>query len=1474
MKGPKTGTMPRCARLWLPLLLGTICAPLGFSQSAPALPRAVAGAQPLVNAANLNVAWTPLAPQTLTTAATGSAGGRILSVAVDPADQSGNTVYLGTTGGVWKSTNAAAGAASVVFTPITDRVAALDPAHMRVNLLSIGAVSVQPGGTGVVLAGTGDPTSLPDSLYGTGILRSADGGNSWSTIGGSRDPGNGLGQNSFFGEAVSGFAWSTTLPNLVVAAVSSASGAYAANAGYEAYSAMGLYYSQDAGQTWQIATITDGPNQELQGPGQVSTGVAALAVVWNPVRRIFVAAMRSHGFYQSPDGITWTRLANQPGTALSRTVCPPSFGGGGSTNCPIYQAGLAVQPGTGDMFAMATSQTNADSGLWQDVCAAVSGSCATPAPLFAKQIGNATLETSAGTIAGASHALWLTAIPSGSDTLLFAGTQDLFRCSLAAGCVWRNATHVTTCDAAQVGPMQHSTAWVTGTATLLFANDRGLWRSRDAMNLQQPDCSADDATHFDNLNATLGPLAEVTGVAQDPANPTALMVGEGAMGVAGGSNGAWQALLNGPGAYTAAGWGMTAGTFFATSGAGVSISACSQGAQCGPTDFGTQPVIGNAQVSGDGTGLSAPAVWVLDPGDPGRMLVATCRVWRGLADGTHWGAANALSGMLDGTPNPACQGNTQIRALAATGVLDGRGDSAERLYAGLAGFPDGATRKLGHLLTALVIPSSTVGSTTWYDLTGNSVTNDSIDAHTFNPGGIGISAIAIDPTDRTGATLYVGLSGYGGNGFAESSNVPVLYGSVDAGQHWANITGNLPNAPVNAVLVDPEDPAIVYVATDVGAFATTSISQCLTPSNNCWGAYGTGLPAVKMTTLSAVDTSGEKWLRIGTKGRGIWQTELASTVLQNVPATATLLPATVNFATQAVGTTSSAQTLTIQNTGTVALTLGVATVSSSDFVANDQCPATLSASASCTISVVFAPTTTGTLSASLTVVANVQGGVLNASFQGTGTPGGVVVLTPLRLDFGDVRIGQPSYVQYLTVANTGTASISLRPLSISGPFAISADTCGLSLATNTSCTVGVIFKPVASGATSGTLVATDDAGTQTAVLSGIGQSGPTDILSPLALTFSAQALGTTSAAQQVTLTNNGDSPLTGIAVQTTGDFAVNNVCGSSLPAHSTCAMQVVFSPQALGAETGQLTVQDQFQQQSVSLHGVGSVPASGSGGGAVSSPLTMNFGIQGLHSLSAAQTLTIINNGGTTLSSIAVAASQQYAVANNACAVSLAPGASCTVGVTFAPQTTGTLTGTVQISADGLPAPLQVPLAGMGADFQLQVQGTASSTITGGSTATYQLLLTPVGASAGTVNFTCSGAPAGSTCSANPINVTMTGVGTTATIQVTITTVAQSSHATHAPSPWGTRSLAGAALASVLLWRRRGWAGPLRHGRALVALGILCLGLAGCGLVVTGGKNNTPSPGTGSSDQGVYTVTVGGTAPGLSHDVTLQLTVQ
>jgi hypothetical protein len=231
-----------------------------------------------------------LGPAAVVSPSFGLVTGRVSALALDPADTSGNHVYIGTTGGgVWAAQNAAvSNAADVVFTPLTDAVGALNTAFEP--SISIGAVTAQPGGTNVVLAGTGDPNDALDSYYGAGILRSADGGNTWNLIQITTD-----GQYSFIGEGFAGFAWSSVNPELVVAAVSQAYEGTLVNAVLPGKSYEGLYYSSDGGATWSLATITDGGSTPVQGPGNAVgaiDGNGATSVVWNPVRNMFMAAVR------------------------------------------------------------------------------------------------------------------------------------------------------------------------------------------------------------------------------------------------------------------------------------------------------------------------------------------------------------------------------------------------------------------------------------------------------------------------------------------------------------------------------------------------------------------------------------------------------------------------------------------------------------------------------------------------------------------------------------------------------------------------------------------------------------------------------------------------------------------------------------------------------------------------------------------------------------------------------------------------------------------------------------------------------------------------------------------------------------------------------------------------------------------------------------------------------------------------------
>jgi probable HAF family extracellular repeat protein len=109
-------------------------------------------------------------------------------------------------------------------------------------------------------------------------------------------------------------------------------------------------------------------------------------------------------------------------------------------------------------------------------------------------------------------------------------------------------------------------------------------------------------------------------------------------------------------------------------------------------------------------------------------------------------------------------------------------------------------------------------------------------------------------------------------------------------------------------------------------------------------------------------------------------------------------------------------------------------------------------------------------------------------------------------------------------------------------------------------------------------------------------SGPNVTLSPTSLTFSTQAIGTTSAAKTVTLKNTGTASLTirSIAITGTnaGDFAQTHTCGTTLAAGTSCTISVTFKPSALGTRTAALSITDNAKRspQKVALTGTGVAP--------------------------------------------------------------------------------------------------------------------------------------------------------------------------------------------------------------------------------------------------------------------------------------------
>jgi hypothetical protein len=1428
-------------------------------------------------AQSLSAPWQSLGPAQVTTASYGNVTGRVTSIAIDTrADTSGNTVYLGTTGGVWKSTNARAAAAAVTFAPLTDTlpVFSANAGSSAVPSLAVGAVSAM---NNIVLAGTGDPNNAADSYYGEGILRSADGGLTWSVIRSSQD--GVYGNHSFAGLAFAGFAWSTTSPGTVVAAVTNATMAPLVGAASATTSVMGLYYSTDYGVTWQMATVMDASTyvQRPRLSGANNGGNAATTVVWNPVRRRFYAALRYHGYYESADGLTWTRLASQPGAGLTTTACPSNTDQQGAVGCPIVRGVLAMEPVTGDTYALTVDAANLDQGLWRDACNASSNTCAA-AVSFAQRLGGTSMEAGGGstTITQGSYNLSLAAVNSGADTLVFAGAVDLYRCSLAGGCAtMRNTTNTLNgCSApAQVAPAQHAlAAFATATQPTLFVgNDGGLWRSTDGVNQQATPCSSDDAAHFDNLNGGMGSLAMVQSLAIHPTDGATLLAGMGANGTAAITNATtngtapWTQIATGEGGEVAID-PVDTSQWYITTAAGVSIRRCSNGTACTAADFIGSPTIGAAQISGDLTLTRTP--WLLDPAAHGNVVVGTCRVWRGPAvDGALWSTSNAISTMFSGSQSPACVAtNALVRSVAAGGsamtTVAAQTTGSQVIYAGMAGALNGGAAAGGHLFVTQAANTAT-SATAWSDVTSSPVTTSNL-ASTFNPGGYDISSIYVDSHDSTGRTVYVTIRGF---------DVAHVYRSTNAGASWTNISRNLPNVPANAVLVDPNDANTIYVGLDSGVYATTQVTTCET--TNCWSVYGTGLPNTPVTALNASATlatgdgrAGE--LRAATYGRGVWQLPLLTAATPTATPAMTLAPTSLSFASQAVSTVSAAQSVTITNSGNAPLSISRIAISEAqlplgpqaEFAETDNCTnASIATGVSCTLQVRFTPAAAGARTATMTIYGNVSGGQATLALSGTATAASGVVLTPVTLSFPDTTVNASSAVQNITISNMSSATISLGSAAVAGEFTITANTCGATLATQTGCTVSIAFAPKSSGAHSGSFTIMGDGNALSASLTGSGVLPATDAIAPASLTFSAQALGTTSTAQQVTLTNKGDVPLTLIAASTTGDFAATNGCGNSLAAHSSCAIVVVFQPKALGAATGVLTLSDQYRAQTVALSGTGVAPA-----GVSLSPLFgVSFAATGVGLASAPQTVTLTNNGGVALaiSTIAINGDFSIVAGSNTCPTTLATGAACTMQVAFVPASAGVRNGALTVVSSAANSPHTLALSGAAVDFALTANGPTTATIASGQSATYSLLYSPGPAVAGAVvQLACSGLPVYAACRFSPATLSIDG--NTTPLAVTIVTGTTSA------------SLHGSSNLVLALLLAPAFAITLRRRRVVPALMMCALMMvAGCGAGRKIPSSGAPSSGGGiATPAGSYNVTVTATSTGLTRSVSLTLNVQ
>ncbi len=629
-------------------------------------------ATPISRASGSGGSWVSLGPLPLPSDASGSGvhdyswvSGRATAVAIDPNDPTGNTVYAGGAyAGVWKSRNAGPKSPSpgaVTWHPLTENQLTL----------AIGSIAIQPQlsnpdpNNSVVLAGTGETNNSNDSYYGFGILRSPDGGQSWNLI--SRDA---TGSHSFAGLGFSQIAFSTADPNLVVAAAGSTAQGIVEDLENPTAVNRGIYYSTDAGASWQIANIDDA--------GVSINPSSVTSIAYNAAASTFYAVVRFHGFYSSADGVNWTRLAVQPGAGLNAPSCPsqavlPS-------SCALYRGQIAVVPnrpgpaGAGEMYVWYVNANNSDQGIWQSLDGGGSWK-----PISNSGITNCGDASGCGTAQG-SYNLALAAVPDGTATDIYAGAINLYKCTIINAIPncggtrvnsFLNLTHVYGCsDIAKVHPRLHSIDFLVsnGASLLYFANDGGIYRALDGyLGLRNGTCG--QTNQFDSLNKTLGPMTQFISLSQSATDPNLIFggsQGNGAPATAfAQSGGPWKNVNTGDNGSTAVNPANDNEWFLTTppdSTSGVNLFRCPNGASCHSQDFQNGQIADSNSLGGDTGPMNLP--FILDPQDSRTLILGTCRVFRGPSNG---GSFTLLSPDFETGGGGPCRRSevNMVRSLAA-----------------------------------------------------------------------------------------------------------------------------------------------------------------------------------------------------------------------------------------------------------------------------------------------------------------------------------------------------------------------------------------------------------------------------------------------------------------------------------------------------------------------------------------------------------------------------------------------------------------------------------------------------------------------------------------------------------------------------------------------------------------------------------------------------------------------------------------
>ncbi|HEU4331931.1 MAG TPA: hypothetical protein VFR40_12505 [Lapillicoccus sp.] len=741
---------------------------------------------------------------------------------------------------------------------------------------AVGALAIAPSNDAIVYMGSGEGALSGDSYYGDGIWKSTDGGVTWTHV-----------SSLFTGQATSALAVDPTNPNHVYATtLRGRGGNHRTTAPTDP--AYGIWESTDGGANW---TLRMGTHDQLHGATDIVMDPQNPKNLW--------ASFWGDAIYKSTDGgATWTKsMGNLPegnflegGTRFALGISHPA----GVANPTLY---------TGfDWFD--TRDAYHSSRVFKSVDGGTTWADATGSP----QSGPDSVVAYCGTQCFYDNVV--KPDPNNPDVVYALGVYGynnspqsggIYR-SVDGGAHWLSLGY-------DLHPDFHAIAFQpTDTKHVAIGNDGGVWQSHNEggrLAAGAPLSAAD----WENLNGTVNPstaalvhatglqITQFTSAATVPLVPGQYWGGTQDNGTLRKSlaNNRWFDQASGDGGQvivdqttpntlnpTVPAWVF--GTYFG-------ISPYRYDPAHTNTFFGNEAIDGGINLN-DRAEFYVP--WVQNRGNVNQMFLGTYRLYR-TNNAEAPSAGDVTWDPISGDLSTGCTGAAPNGArgcfISAIGVADG-GDG---VYVGT----DDAV--------VSVSPNAvTSDHPTWTRVGQNVFPNRPV------------NQFAVDRSN-----WRIAYVAFGGFGAATPGNSGHVFATTDGGQTWQNVTGNLPDVPVNSVVMDPTSTSTIYVGTDVGTFVSTN-------GGKVYKRLGDGIPKVASWQLDYDATNGV--LLNGTHGRGAY-------TLQNRTASAALVVSKSDSGTPVGPGSQIDYTLTVKNIGNATATgvyIADKVPSQTTFVSADQ----------------------------------------------------------------------------------------------------------------------------------------------------------------------------------------------------------------------------------------------------------------------------------------------------------------------------------------------------------------------------------------------------------------------------------------------------------------------------------------------------------------------------------------------------------